>query len=69
MLFRSVLGGMEVMEGSFSHSGLATTLQKKSSGSGSYGINAAMFNAYIFDKFPSYTDVHGKDADKYKDWC
>ena len=64
-----VLGGMEVMEGSFFHSGLATTLQKNSSGSGSYGINAAMFNAYIFDKFPSYTDVHGEDSDKYKDWC
>jgi hypothetical protein len=74
-----VLAGMEVREGSFSHSGLATAYQTGSTGSSSGSdfngvagevVDAALFNAYLFDKFPSYTDVHGEDSDgEYDNWC
>jgi hypothetical protein len=75
-----VLAGMEVREGSFSYSDLATAYQTSGSGSGSSGadfngvagevVDAALFNAYLFDRFPSYTDVHGEDSDgSYDNWC
>jgi hypothetical protein len=74
-----VLAGMEVREGSFSYSDLATAYQTSGSGSSSGAdfngvagevVDAALFNAYLFDRLPSYTDVHGNDSDgSYDDWC
>ena len=71
-----VLSGMDVKHGSYRHSGLATDYINNhrvgNDGSGFNGVagsvvDAALFNEYIFDRFPSYTDVHG--SDEYSDWC
>lgn len=66
-----VLNGMDIKEGSFSHSGLATTVKSKrvlDKGMSDTVLEKALFNAYVIEKFPSYTDV-SEDADNYEDWC
>ncbi len=74
-----VLSGMEVKQGSCSRSGLAAAYQSSggtyTSGAGSdfngvagEVIDAALFNAYLLQKFPSYTDVHGTDSAEYEGW-
>ncbi len=70
-----VLNGMDIKRGKFKHSGLATEYMnnqnKPDTGTGFNGVagavvDSALFNAYIFDRFPSYTDVH--NSDESNDW-
>lgn len=70
-----VLNGMDIKRGKFRHSGLATEYMnnqnKSDAGTGFNGVagavvDSALFNAYIFDRFPSYTDVH--NSDESNDW-
>lgn len=58
-----VLGGMQLSDGSFSYDGLATQYLKEGSDSGKQNVSdMALFNAYVLDKFPSYTDCTGEDG-------
>ena len=70
-----VLNGMDIKRGKFRHSGLATEYtnnQNKSDAETGFNgvagavVDSALFNAYIFDRFPSYTDVH--NSDESNDW-
>lgn len=70
-----VLNGMDIKRGKFKHSGLATEYMnnqnKPDTGTGFNGVtgavvDSALFNAYIFDRFSSYTDVH--NSDESDDW-
>lgn len=70
-----VLNGMDIKRGKFKHSGLATEYMnnqnKPGVGTGFNGVegavvDSALFNAYIFDRFPSYTEVHS--SGESDDW-
>ena len=70
-----VLNGMDIKHGKFKHSGLATEYMnsqgRQEAGMGFNGVtgavvDSALFNAYIFDRFPSYIDVH--NSNESDDW-